>query len=96
MENKNGLTNYTVKYNSDPRLVTDNHKSPIVFLLDTDEKSFNEVDKAVRFLLECTSSITTVEQLVPELKQVKNFKYLLAERNITVKHQLIGNLSEKY
>jgi len=81
-----------VRYNSDPRLVTDNHCSGIIFLTDTDERNFNDLDETIIFLSECVSPITTIEELVPELKDVKNYKYILPERNIKPKHVLMSSV----
>jgi hypothetical protein len=94
------IADYIVRYNSDPRLVTDNHLSNQIYLLDVDERGFNDLIEAIIFLQECTDPITTIEDLVPELKlnvyNSKNIKYLLPEKNITVKHQLVGNMDIKF
>lgn len=92
MERKSGIANFAVRYNSDPRMVTDNHISPVIFLIDTDERNFDDLGEAVRFLSECVSPITTIEELIPELKNVKAFKYILPERNIKPKHILSDTL----
>ena len=92
---KRKIPNYCVKYNSDPTLVTDNHKSEIVFLLDTDERNFNNIQKAISFLNECTSPITKIEDLVPELKSMrkgKNLEWTLPESHIKQKHMLFPNM----
>jgi hypothetical protein len=87
------ICNYVVRYNSDPRLVTDNHRSDIIYLLDVDERGFNDLNEAILFLQECTDAITTVEDLIPELKTMtRKIKYILPEKNITVKHVLVGNM----
>ena len=96
MENVSGIANFVVKYNSDPRLVTDNHKSDIVYLLDVDERGFKYQCDAIRFLDECTMPITTIEELVPELRNCKKFKFLLKEKNIKVKHQVTGHAEEDF
>jgi len=88
MEKSKGITNFVVRYNSDPRLVTDNHMSPIMFLLDTDERNFDDIDDAIRFFSDCVSPITKIEELVPELNNCKYFKFILPDRNIKPKHQL--------
>jgi hypothetical protein len=92
MLNGRGIANYVVKYNSDPRLVTDNHQSNIVYLIDVDERGFNNLCDAIVFLSECISPITKIEELVPELKKCKKFNYILPERNIVVKHQLTPSM----
>ena len=83
-----------VKYNSDPRLVTGNHESAIIYLLDTDEQGFDDLNEAIIFLSECTLPITTIEELVPELKACKKFKYVLPNKNIRPKHQLQSSMDE--
>ena len=94
MEAKGRIVNYVVKYNSDPRLVTDNHKSDILFLTDVDERGFDDLSEAILFLSECVSPITCAEQLIPELKNVCNFKYILPEKNIRPKHVLSNKVDE--
>ena len=96
MERKREVANFVVKYNSDPRLITNNHESEVMFLTDTDERNFNDQGKAIIFLMQCRSPITTIEQLVPELKGKKKFNYLLPERNIRPKHQLSSSLELRY
>lgn len=88
MEAKGRIVSYVVRYNSDPRLVTDNHKSDLLFLTDTDERGFDDLAEAVLFLSECVSAITRVDELIPELKNACNFKYILPERNVKPKHVL--------
>lgn len=90
-EPKKRIAKFVVKYNSDPRLITDNHESDIIFLLDVDKREFNNLNEAILFLQECTHAITTIEDLIPNLKPSK-MKYILPEKNITVKHQLVGNM----
>jgi hypothetical protein len=87
-----GTRNYIVKYNSNPRLETDNHKSEVNLLIDIDERGFEEIDQALIFLSECTNPITQVEDLVPKLKNCPKHKYLQAEQNIKVKHVLIQDM----
>lgn len=92
---KRKIPNYCVKYNSDPVLVTDNHKSGVVFLLDTDERNFNNIQEAISFLNECISPITKIEDLVPELRSMKkrkNLEWILPESHIRPKHQLFPNM----
>lgn len=90
------IPNYAVRYNSDPRLVTDNHKSEIIFLLDTDERNFDDLPEAIVFLSECTSPITKIEELVPELKKLGKFDWILPESHITPKHVIMDNLEDVY
>ena len=95
MEKGRGVANFVVRYNSNPMLVTGNHQPDIrdiLFVPDTDERNFERQDEAIIFLMECTSPITTLEQLVPELKDKKKFNYLLPDRNIRPKHQLMSSM----
>lgn len=95
---KKKIKNYKVLYNCDPTLVTDNHCSKALLLLDIDEKNFTNIDEAVRFLGECTSPITNIEDLVPELKKLKNrnTQWLLPESHIRPKHVLCNNMDERF
>ena len=95
MEKSKGVANFAVRYNSNPMLVTGNHMPDlrdILFVPQTDERNFEERSEAIAFLMECTSPITKIEELVPELKGMKKFKYLLPDRNIRPKHQLQSSL----
>ena len=95
MISKSRKTKYCVRYNSNPQLVTDNHKSEVIFLLDTDERNFDTITDAIQFWSECTSPITSLEELVPELegmKKGKNLEWILPERNIPPKHMLIADM----
>lgn len=84
---------FKVIYNSDPRLIIDNHISQILFLTDVDECYFYKLSDAIRFLNECTSPITNAEDLVPELRNCdKVIQWILAEQNITTEHILVGNI----
>lgn len=88
---------FRVIYNSDPKLVTDNHKSEVIFLLDVDERNFDDIDGAVKFLGECTSPITSIEEFVPELKKIrkpKNLEWILPESHIRPKHVLMDNMEK--
>ena len=97
MEKPKGVVNYVVKYNSDPRLVTNNHKSNIVYLTDVDERGFNNIDKALEFLSECISPITSVEELIPECRTCKGEKkFLLPEQNIRPKHVLVHSMENEF
>ena len=93
------IPNYAIRYNSDPKLVTDNHKSDILFLLDVDERNFDNIDDAIKFLTECTSPITKIEELVPELKKIRkpeNLEWTLPESHIRPKHVLMCDMEEIY
>ena len=93
MERISRVANFRVKYNSDPVAdYANNHRSAIVFLTDIDERNFNDIDEAIIFLSECISPITQLDELVPELKNCKAFKFMLPDRNIKPKHQLSNTL----
>ena len=95
MEKQRGIVNFVVKYNSDPTTdYSENHKSDILSLVDVDERGFDDQDKAIIFLNECTFPITTIEELVPTLKDCKKFNYVLSNRNIRPKHQLRSSMDE--
>ena len=86
---------YQVRYNSNPQLVSDNHTSDVLFLLDIDERNFDTVSEAIIFLNECTSPITTIEDLVPKLKKMrkgKNLEWILPENHIRPKHVLVADM----
>jgi len=98
LSKKKTIPNYCVRYNSDPTLVTDNHKSEIVFLLDTDERNFDCIQEAISFLNECTNPITKIEDLVPELKNMKkgkNLDWVLPESHIRPKHILVSDMENR-
>lgn len=91
---------HKVFYNSDPRFIVDNHKSNIIYLLDVDFQCFENIDDAVRFLGECTSPITKIEDLLPDLKKLNKakpskFEWLLPESHIRPKHVLLDDLEVK-
>ena len=93
------IPNYTIRYNSDPRLVTDNHRSDILFLLDVDERNFDNIDDAVHFLTECTNPITKIEDIVPEVKKLKkpeNLDWIMPESHIRPKHVLMCDIEDIY
>lgn len=89
---------YVVEYNSDPHLIVDDHLSDILFLTGTSKKGFIRLIDALTFLSECVSPITTVYDLIPELKGKVNFDYLLPENHIRPKHQLMSmsDMEEKF
>jgi hypothetical protein len=81
---------YTVLYNSDPRWIGDeDHISNIIYCIEISERHFDNLPDAVRFLCECTSPITAINDLVPELKNKIKFDYILPESHIRPKHQLM-------
>jgi hypothetical protein len=71
--------------------------SEVMFLLDTDERNFDSIDEAIKFLNECTSPITKIEDIVPELKKLRkdrNFNWILPENHIRPKHVLMDDMDE--
>lgn len=81
---------YPVHYNSDPRLIVDNHLSSIIYLTDVDVKYFTSLAMAIAFMSECVSPITTIEDLMPELDYTVKIEYVLPESHIRPKHQLMA------
>ena len=65
----------------------DDHDSEPVYLTEINERRFSDVFEAIKFLSQCNSPITTVNQLLPLGKKPKGFKFVLPERNIKIKHQ---------
>lgn len=90
--------NYPVHYNSDPRLIVDNHLSSIVYLTETDVKYFTNLATAIAFMSECVSPITTIQDLMPELDYTVKIEYVLPESHIRPKHQLMAmvDMEEKF
>ena len=86
METKNDFT-IIVEYNSDPTKMIDDHDSEPVYLTEINERRFSDVFEAIKFLSQCNSPITTVDQLLPLGKKPKGFKFVLPEKNIKIKHQ---------
>lgn len=76
-------------------LITDNHKSEVIFLTDVEERTFDNINEAIKFLSECTNSITKAEDLLPELKRIKkpkSFSWIISEAQIKPKHILLDNI----
>ena len=86
MDTKHKFT-IVVEYHSDPTKMIDDHDSEPVYLTEINDRRFNDVFEAIKFLSECTSPITIVEDLVPLAKKPKGFKFVLPEGNIKIKHQ---------
>ena len=55
---------YLVKFECD---LLGNHRSPIIELCDIDTIKFVDKNEALRFIQECTSSITKMTHICPEL-----------------------------
>ena len=86
MNPKNKST-VVVEYYSDPTKMIDDHNSEPVYLTEINERIFTDVFEAIRFMTECTSVITHIEDIVPLSKRPKGFKFILPENNIKIKHQ---------
>ena len=93
MKSKKSLK-YKVVYNSDPRYISDNHDSEAIYLIDVDEKMFDKIGDAIKFLNECTSPITKAEDLLPELLNFPEFEWVIAECNIKSELILIGDIQK--
>jgi hypothetical protein len=76
-----------VEYNSDPTKMIDDHDSEQVYLTEINERRFTDVFEAIKFLTQCNSPITKIDQLLPLGKKPKGFKFILPEHNIKIKHQ---------
>lgn len=76
-----------VEYYGDPTKMIDDHDSEPVYLIEISERRFENVFDAIKFLSECKSPITSVEDLIPPVKKPKGFKFVLPEQNIKIKHQ---------
>ena len=86
MDTKNKFT-IVVEYHSDPTKMIDDHDSKPVYLTEINDRRFNDVFEAIKFLSECTQPITNIDDLVPLAKKPKGFKFVLPEGNIKIKHQ---------
>lgn len=83
-----------ITYNSDPTKMIDDHESEIEYLTEINNRIFTDVYEALIFLTQCTQPITTIEDIIPveKNKKYKNFKLVLPDRNIKIKHQACNNL----
>jgi len=86
METGNKFT-IVVEYHSDPTKMIDDHDSEPVYLTEINDRRFKDVFEAIKFLSDCTTPITTIEDLVPLVKKPKGFKFVLPEKNIKIKHR---------
>ena len=86
METKENVT-IVVEYYSDPTKMIDDHDSEPVYLTEINNRRFNDVFEAIKFLSICNSSITKIEDLIPLIKKPKGFKFVLPEKSITIKHR---------
>ena len=61
---------YKVVYNSNPnKSIEANHKGSLLFLTDISEREFDSQYEALKFRSECSSPITTIEEICPECSQ---------------------------
>jgi hypothetical protein len=58
---------YTVRYNSNPNVPIEvNHYGSLLFLIDVSERKFDTQYDALHFWSDCTSPITSIQEIVPE------------------------------
>ena len=76
-----------VEYYGDPTKMIDDHDSEPIYLTEINERRFNDVFEAIKFLSQCNSPITLIDDLLPLGKKPKGFKFVLPEKNIKIKHQ---------
>ncbi len=86
MDTKDNVT-IVVEYYGDPTKMIDDHDAEPLYLTEINERRFVNVFEAIKFLSECNSPITTVEDIIPLPKKPKGFKFILPEQNIKIKHQ---------
>ena len=87
MDTKSQEYKITIKYNSDPTKMIDDHDSEPVYLTEINERRFKNIYEAIKFMTDCNSPITTISDLLPDVNTPKNFKLVLPEQNIKIKHQ---------
>jgi hypothetical protein len=84
-----------VEYNSDPTKMIDDHDSEDVYLTEINNRRFNNIFDAIRFISECRSPITSITELLPTLRS-KNLKPILPDRNIKIKHQANDSIDSMF
>jgi len=87
METKKPPSVIVVEYYGDPTRMIDDHDCEPEYLTEIKNMRFTDVFEAIKFLCQCNSPITTIDQIVPIGKKPKNFKFVLPEQNIKIKHQ---------
>ena len=95
METKNNFT-VVVEYYGDPTKMIDDHNSEPMYLTEVNNRRFETVFEAIKFLSQCNSPITSVDELVPLGKKPKGFKFVLPEKNIKIKHQADNAIDSTY
>lgn len=86
MDDKNKFA-IVVEYYGDPTKMIDDHDSEPVYLTEINDRRFNDIFEAIKFLSECINPITNIEDLIPLAKKPKGFKFVLPESNIKIKHR---------
>jgi len=74
-----------IKYNSDPTKMIDDHDSENIYLTEINSRRFDDIYEAIKFLSDCNSPITTIEDIL-DYHRAK-LKLILPEKNIKIKHQ---------
>ena len=73
-----------VEYYGDPTKMIDDHDCEPVYLTEVKDKRFKDVFEAIKFLSECSSPITKIDEIVAIGKKPKGFKFILPEKNINL------------
>lgn len=94
--NEHTLSGIVVEYYADPTKIVDDHDSEPIFLTEIRERRFDDIYEAIKFLTECNSAITSVSELLPSVKMPKNFKLVLPEQNIKIKHQATCSIDSTF
>ena len=84
---------FIVKYYGDPSKLVDIYDSESNLLTEINEQKFDSIFEAIKFLSNCNKPITTIDELLPDIKKIKNFKFILSEKSIKVKHQIFDSES---
>jgi len=95
MRTKN-VEGIVVEYYGDPTKMIDDHNSEPNYLTEINERRFGSVFNAIKFLGECISPITTVEDIIPDSKKPKGFKLVLPDKNIKIQHQATNCLENEF
>jgi len=85
-----------VEYYSDPTKMIDDHDSESIYLIEINERRFKNNFDAIKFLNQCIDPITKVEDIITVGKKPKNFKLILPDRNIKIKHQVSNDLDTTF
>lgn len=85
-----------VEYYADPTQMIDDHDCEPMYLTEIRNRRFNDIFEAIKFLSECNSPITTIDEIVAIGKKPKNFKFILPEQNIKIKHQADNSIDSTF